>query len=234
MTTFHDRRQAGQLLARQVRKYAHIADTCVVALPRGGVPVAYEVARALNAPLDVFIVRKLSVPGYDDVPMGAIAAGPTNLAKQLINWDVVRAWGVTNTTLNAIIGTEQRELLRREDLYRGPRNLGLSLTERTVVLVDDGLAPLSTIRAAVMALREYHPTRIVVALPVGDARTCKELSLLADELICSIVPPQPQSVDQWYANVDETTDRDVQYLLVKAAREHSAVAKTGLARVRAS
>jgi putative phosphoribosyl transferase len=233
MTTFHDRRQAGQLLARQVRKYAHIADTCVVALPRGGVPVAYEVARTLNAPLDVFIVRKLSVPGYDDVPMGAIAAGPTNLAKQLINWDVVRAWGVTNTTLNAIIGKEQRELLRREDLYRGPRNLGLSLTEKTVVLVDDGLAPMSTMRAAIAALREYQPTRVIVAIPIADPHSCKELSLLADDLVCSVVPPQPQSVDQWYTDIDETTDRDVQYLLVRAAREHLATSKTGMARVRA-
>jgi putative phosphoribosyl transferase len=233
MTTFRDRRHAGQVLARQVRKYANMPATCVVALPRGGVPVAYEVARTLNAPLDVFIVRKLGVPGHEELAMGAIAAGPSTLAKQLINWDMVRAWGVTNTSLNTLIGIEQRELLRREELYRGS-NRGLSLAGKTVILVDDGLATGSTMRVAVMALREYHPTRIVVAVPIGHPTTCRDMCQLADESICAVSPNQLHSVGEWYDDFDQITDSEVQHLLVQAAREYRAANETAAARVRAS
>lgn len=232
MTTFRDRRHAGQVLARHVRKYAHLPGTCVVGLPRGGVPVAYEVARALNAPLDVFIVRKLGVPGHEELALGAIAAGPSTLAKQLINWDTVRAWGVTNTSLNAIIGREQRELLRREELYRGS-NRGLSLTGKNVVLVDDGLATGSTMRVAVMALREYHPTRIIVAVPIGDPKTCREMAQLADESICAVTPNPLHSVGRWYDDFEQTSDTEVQYLLVQAARENASAGESRFEAVRA-
>lgn len=218
MPTFRDRRHAGVVLARQLRKYASTPTTCVVALPQGGVPVGYEVAHTLHAPLDVFIVRKLSVPGYEELAMGAIAAGPTTLAKQIINWDIVRAWGVTNTSLNAIIAREQHELMRREDLYRG-KSVGLSLTGKTVFLVDDGLATRATMRIAVLALREYHPARIIVALPIGEAGTCRDMSQLADEFVCAVTPQASQSVGQWYDDFEQTSDSEVQYLLAQSARQ---------------
>jgi putative phosphoribosyl transferase len=227
MTSFQDRRHAGQVLARQVRKYAHLPATCVVALPRGGVPVAYEVARTLNAPLDVFIVRKLGIPGHEDLAMGAIAAGPSTLAKQLINWDAVRAWGITNTTLNTIIGREQRELLRREELYRGTHR-GLSLTGQNVILVDDGMASASTMRVAVTALREYQPTRIIVAVPIGDPNTCLEMCQLADESICAVTPNPQHSAGDWYDDFQEPSDTKVEYLLVQARREYQASAHGSL------
>lgn len=222
MAKYRDRRQAGQVLAKHLGEYARRTATCVVALPRGGVPVAYEVARALNLPLDVFIVRKLGIPGHEELAMGAIAAGPAILAKQLINWDTVRAWGVTNTSLNRIIAQEQAELMRRESLYRGSQQ-GLSLTGKTVILVDDGLATGTTMRVAVLALREYHPARIVVAVPVGDPNTCLEMSQVADESVCAVTPSPLRAVSDWYDDFDQTTDGEVQRLLAMAAREYSAV-----------
>src|SRR5690606_36021994 len=218
MPSFRDRRHAGVVLARHLSKYAFTPATCVVALPRGGVPVGYEVAHALHAPLDVFIVRKLGVPGYEELAMGAIVAGPTTLAKQIINWDIVRTWGVTNTSLNAIIAREQHELMRREELYRG-KNIGLSLTGKTVILVDDGMATGSTMRIAVMALRGYRPSKIVVAVPVCAPETGRDMSQLADETICAVAPQPLHSVGEWYDDFEQTSDTEVQYLLAQSARQ---------------
>src|SRR6195256_4817063 len=190
---FRDRREAGHLLAEKLSVYANRPDVIVLALPRGGVPVAYEVARALNAPLDVFLVRKLGVPGHEEFALGAIATGGV----RVLNEDVVRGLRIPPDVIDAIAAKEQRELERREHLYRGDRPPP-DVRGRTVILVDDGLATGSTMLAAVKALQTQRPARIVVAVPTASAETCEELRSEADEVVCATTPEPFRAVGLWY------------------------------------
>jgi len=176
---FQDRIDAGQHLAGKLKRYAGRDDVLVLALPRGGVPVAYEVARELGVPLDVFLVRKLGVPGQEELAMGAIASGGV----RVLNEEVVRGLGISHEVIDAVTEKEKRELQRRERAYRADRPMP-DVTDRIVILIDDGLATGSTMRAAVAALRNRRPGRIVVAVPVGAADTCADLREEADEVVC--------------------------------------------------
>src|ERR1700742_4492581 len=177
---FANRRHAGQVLAAELSKYAHERDVLVLALPRGGVPVAYEVASALGAPLDVFVVRKLGVPGHEELAMGAIASGGV----RLVNRDTMEAFGITERALDAVTAAEQHELERREAAYRGERG-PLAIEGRIVILVDDGLATGATMSAAGRGITELHPARVVVAVPVAAPETCAALSHAVDEIVCA-------------------------------------------------
>jgi predicted phosphoribosyltransferase len=203
-------------LAQKLDSYARRSDTLVLGLARGGVPVAFEVARALGAPLDVFLVRKLGVPGYEELAMGAIAPGGV----RIVNWKVVEALGVSQSQLDTVIRKEERELDRRERLYRGtsPR---LLVAGRVVVLVDDGLATGSTMRVAVTALREQHPARIVVGAPIAPPSICEELADIADDVFCARTPEPFYSVGLWYEDFSQTTDEEVRELLELAAHERA-------------
>jgi predicted phosphoribosyltransferase len=211
---FHDRTDAGRHLAAKLRKYADRPDVLILGLPRGGVPVAFEVARALHAPLDIFLVRKLGLPGHEELAMGAIATGGVII----LNEDVVRGLRIPDDVLDAVAALEQRELERRERLYRGDRQPP-DVRERTVILVDDGLATGSTMRAAVAALRRQHPARIVVAVPVGAAETCAEFQDEADEAVCARTPEPFYAVGLWYRDFSQTTDEEVRELLERAAED---------------
>jgi putative phosphoribosyl transferase len=215
---FRDRRHAGRVLAEKLETYSRCADVLVLGLPRGGVPVAFEVAMALRAPLDVFLVRKLGVPGYEELAMGAIAPGKI----RFINWDTVEAVGVTKAAIERVTRTEEVELERRERLYRG-NDSRLSMVDRiagrVVILVDDGLATGSTMRVAVTAVREQRPARVVVAVPVGALQTCRELATIADDVVCAGTPERLHSVGGWYDDFSQTTDAEVRELLEAAARQ---------------
>jgi predicted phosphoribosyltransferase len=219
-TAFRDRTEAGQLLAEQLTAYAGRPDVLVLALPRGGVPVASEVARALGAPLDVFVVRKLGVPGHEELAMGAIASGGVCL----LNDDVVQALHIPRQVIKAVAARELRELERRERAYRGDRPAP-EVRGRTVILVDDGLATGSTMRAAVAALRRLGPARIVVAVPTAAPATCEEFRHEADECVCDITPDPFYAVGLWYEDFSQTTDDEVRELLERA--EGPVVAATG-------
>ncbi len=205
---FRDRREAGRQLAARLSAYANRPDVLVLALPRGGVPVAYEVARALGAPLDIFVVRKLGVPGYEELAMGAVATGGV----RVLNDEVVRGLGIPDYVIDAVAAREQLELARRERLYRGGR-LPPDVRGRTVILVDDGLATGATMHAAVRALRAQQPARIVVAIPTASPQTCEELKAEADDVICTITPEPFQAVGRWYEDFSQTTDEEVRDLL---------------------
>ena len=210
---FQDRRQAGRALSEELRKYAGRNDVVILALPRGGVPVAYEVARRLEAPLDLFLVRKLGTPGHRELAMGAIASGGV----RVLNDDVVRWYGITQDDIDAVAREEERELLRRELAYREGRD-PVPVEGQVAILVDDGLATGSTMRAAVKAVRQRKPSRVVVAVPVGARDTCDELSAIADEVVCVGTPEPFSAVGQWYADFDQTTDEEVRRLLSEHAR----------------
>jgi predicted phosphoribosyltransferase len=210
---YRDRRHAGVELASLLRHLKGRADVVVLGLPRGGVPVAFEVARALDAPLDVFMVRKLGLPGHPELAMGAIASGGI----RVLNDDVVAWYRVPTAVIDAAARTEQAELERRERAYRDG-DLPLTLSGRTVVLVDDGLATGSTMRAAVQAVRTQTPARVIVAVPVGAAETCRELADVADEVVCARVPEHFHAVGQWYLDFSSTTDADVRALLHHGGR----------------
>ena len=212
---YTDRRAAGRDLAAQLRQYARRDDVLVLALPRGGVPVAFEVASALEAPLDVFLVRKLGTPGHRELAMGAIASGGI----KVLNDEVVHSLGIGADQIEAVAREEQRELERREMAYRGGRGLP-SLRTRIVILVDDGLATGSTMRAAVQAVRQQEPARTIVAVPVGAPETCQELRALADEVVCTRTPTPFSAVGRWYLNFDQTTDDEVRELLAHAPVHH--------------
>jgi putative phosphoribosyl transferase len=184
----------------------------VLGLPRGGVPVAFEVARALDAPLDVFLVRKLGAPGHEELAMGAIASGGV----VVVNDDVVRALKIAPEDVMAEVENEREELTRRESTYRNGRP-PLDVRGKTVILVDDGLATGSTMRAAVTALRQKEPERIVVAVPVGAASTCEEFRVIADECVCVIAPENFRAVGLWYDDFSQTSDDEVCDLLTRAA-----------------
>lgn len=210
---FRDRADAGRRLAGMLRDFAHRDDLLVLGLPRGGVPVAHEVARALGAPLDVFVVRKLGLPGHDELAMGAIASGGV----RLVNDDVVSAFGVTEDEIARVAAREERELERRERLYRGDGPPPV-VTGRTVLLVDDGLATGASMRAAVEAIRAQHPKAIVVAVPVAPAESCDALRDAADDVVCAFTPDPFDAVGLWYEDFRQTTDEEVHDLL---ARPHS-------------
>jgi predicted phosphoribosyltransferase len=211
-TRFRDRREAGRALAAQLGAYANRSDVIVLALPRGGVPVAYEVARALRAPLDVFIVRKLGLPGQEELAMGAVASGGV----RVLNEPLVRVLGITDRVIDGVASRERQELARREQLYRGDRP-PLDVRGRIVILVDDGLATGATMHAAVAALRRQQPARIVVAVPVAAPETCERLRLVADDVLCLTTPAEFQSVGIWYDDFAQTSDDEVRSLLGRAA-----------------
>jgi putative phosphoribosyl transferase len=216
MTRYHDRPDAGRELAARLLKYADRPDVLVLALPRGGVPVAYEVARELHAPLDVFLVRKLGVPGHEELAMGAIASGGV----RVLNEEVVRVLQIPDEEIDAVAAEEERELERRERAYRDGRPAP-DVRGKTVILIDDGLATGSTMRAAVAALGQQGPARIVVAVPVGAAETCAELQDEADEALCARTPEPFYAVGLWYEDFAQTTDEEVHELLQRAAAEHA-------------
>lgn len=216
---FQDRREAGQALAAKLSRYANRPDVLVLALPRGGVPVAYEVAEALHAPLDLFLVRKLGVPGQEELAMGAIATGGV----RVLNDEVVQGLRIPPTVIDAATAREQAELERRERSYRGDRPPP-EVRGRTVILIDDGLATGSTMRAAVVALRQQQPAHIVVAVPVGAASTCEAFRAETDETICAITPEPFLAVGYWYQDFTQTTDEEVRQLLHRAAGDDLKVA----------
>ena len=215
---FRDRRHAGRVLAQSLSRYAGRHDVIVLALPRGGVPVAFEVAAALRAPLDVFVVRKLGVPGHEEYAMGAIASGGV----RVLNDEMVHSIGLPEAAVERVLRAAQFELERRERLYRDARPPP-EVRGRTAIVVDDGLATGSTMRAAVAALRLQRPARIVVAVPTAAADTCELLRREADEVVCSSTPEPYRAVGLWYEDFSQTSDEDVRELLERARQERAAV-----------
>jgi putative phosphoribosyl transferase len=213
---FADRAEAGRELAALLRDYAGREDVVVLALPRGGVPVAFEVARELGAPLDVFVVRKLGLPMQPELAIGAIASGG---GVRVVNEDVVEAADVGPDTIEEVAARERVELVRREELYRGDRN-ALAVEGKTVILVDDGLATGSTMRAAVRALRGQRPAQIVVAVPVAPPRPCEELRGEADEVVCAHTPESFVAIGLWYERFPQTSDGEIRDLLAGATEKH--------------
>ncbi|HVA37159.1 MAG TPA: phosphoribosyltransferase [Candidatus Dormibacteraeota bacterium] len=211
---FRNRSRAGQLLAELLRDYIARADVLVLALPRGGVPVGYEVAKHLRAPLDVIVVRKLGVPGHRELAMGAIASGGV----MLLNEDVVGALDIPRQVVDSVVGAEQQELERRERVYRAGRPLP-DVQDQTVIVVDDGLATGASMLAAVRALRRRGAQRIVVAVPVAAADTCTAVRREADECICLVEPAQFYAVGAWYEDFSEVSDDEVCDLLERARIE---------------
>ena len=208
---YANRRQAGVVLAGHLHQFAG-RNVVVLGLPRGGIPVAYEVARALQAPLDVFVVRKLGLPGHPELAMGAIASGGI----RVLNDEVVRQLRVPTGAIDAVTRAEQAELERREYAYRGART-AVPIEGRVVILVDDGLATGSTMRAAVLAVRRLIPAEIIVAVPVGARETCRALAEVADDVVCARMPEPFTAVGLWYELFDQTTDEEVRGLLAASA-----------------
>jgi predicted phosphoribosyltransferase len=215
---FADRREAGVELASRLRQYAGRDDVVVLALPRGGVPVAFEVAEALDAPLDIFLVRKLGLPGHPELAMGALASGGV----RVLNDDVVRWYVIPPAVIDVVAREEQAELERREREYRRGRPL-IELRGRVVILVDDGLATGSTMKAAVRAVRQHEPAGVVVAVPVGAPAICQEFAGLTEETVCARMPEPFSAVGQWYRDFSQTTDEEVRELL----EHHAARVGTG-------
>lgn len=207
---FEDRREAGQHLAERLSRYAG-EDILVLGLPRGGVPVAYEVAKKLNAPLDIFTVRKLGVPGHEEYAMGAIASGGV----RVLNDEALRELGISAAEVEDAIEEEQEELERRETLYRRDRPAP-ALEGRTVLLVDDGMATGASMTAALKALRQHNPARVIVAVPAASRTVCEQLEALVDEVVCGITPEPFMAVGVWYEQFEQTTDQEVQELLDRA------------------
>lgn len=215
MVIFKDRRDAGRKLAEKLSAYANRSDVIVLALPRGGVPVAYEVALALNAPLDIFIVRKLGLPGHEELAMGAIATG----GARIINQDIVRSFNVPQGMIEAVVKQELKELERRERLYRGDRAMREILHDHTAILIDDGLATGASMNAALIGLRGKDPARIVIAVPTAALETCEAFKPKVDEIICATTPEPFYGVSRWYEDFSQTSDEEVQTLLEEAARQ---------------
>jgi putative phosphoribosyl transferase len=215
MSLFADRADAGRKLAEKLSKYAGRDDVVVLALPRGGVPVAFEVTRRLQAPLDVFVVRKLGLPGHEELAMGAIASGGI----RVLNEEVVNRLSVPDHLIESVAKNEMEELRRREKVYRGERALA-SVSDRTVILVDDGLATGASMKAAVSGLWALDPYRVVVAVPVAAPETCARFLQLVDEIICMETPEKFFGVGAWYDDFSQTSDEEVRQLL-QQAREFS-------------
>jgi erythromycin esterase-like protein/predicted phosphoribosyltransferase len=216
---FRDRREAGRLLATKLASYANRPDVIVLALPRGGVPVAYEVAQGLGVPLDVFVVRKLGVPGYEELAMGAIASNGV----RVLNQELIEQLQIPKYVIDTVTAQEQQELKRREQIYRGGRPPP-DIRGRTVILIDDGLATGATMQAAVQALRQLQPARIVVAVPTASRETCDALRSQVDEIICAITPEPFHAVGLWYQDFSQTTDDEVRALLAQPARPQTPAA----------
>jgi predicted phosphoribosyltransferase len=210
---FRDRAEAGRLLAERLGTYAGRPDVVVLALPRGGVPVAFEVARGLDAPLDVFVVRKLGVPGHEELAMGAVATG----GARVLNDEVVQRLGISRETIEAVAERERAEIDRRERLYRGDRP-PVDVRGRTSIVVDDGLATGATMRAAVAAVRQREPERVVVAVPTGSPDACRDLAREADDVLCLVAPDPFLAVGFWYSDFAQTSDDEVRDVLERAER----------------
>jgi putative phosphoribosyl transferase len=213
---FQDRMQAGSQLAAALARYDGDPNLLVLALPRGGVPVAFEVARALRAPLDLFLVRKLGVPGHEELAMGAVATGGV----RVLNDEVVNALRIPDDAIDRAVADESRELERREAAYRGTRPAP-SVEDRTVILVDDGLATGSTMRAAIQALRQQAPARIVVGVPLASPDVCEQFRAEVDDIVCVATPEPFYAVGYWYHDFSQTTDDEVRELLRRAEQEQS-------------
>lgn len=213
MALFMDRRDAGMRLAKELSEYEGRSDVLILALPRGGAPVAYEVARHLKAPLDVFLVRKLGLPGHEELAMGAIASGGV----KVLNEDVVRAMDLPERVVEGVAAREQQELERRERAYRGDQPPP-EIEGRTVILVDDGLATGASMRAAVLGIKAQSPTSVVVAVPVAAPETCQEFEDEVDAVVCAVTPQPFYGVGYWYQDFSQTTDEEVRELLEKAGR----------------
>jgi len=214
---FDDRSHAGRQLAQELSEYAERTDVLVLALPRGGVPVAFAVARALNAPLDVFLVRKLGVPGHEELAMGAIASGGV----RVLNDDVVNALHISEETLDRVTQKERQELERRERLYRDGRPEP-TIRDQTVILVDDGLATGATMQAAISGVRAHEPRSIVVAVPTAAPETCRAMEERVDRIVCAITPQPFVGVGFWYTDFAQTTDEEVRTLLARATQPATA------------
>lgn len=210
---FRDRTEAGKFLAARLAHYAGQPDLLVLALPRGGVPVAFEVAKALEAPLDVFLVRKLGFPGHEEAAMGAIASGGVIV----LNEEMLQGMRIPDHVIDSVVERELQELKRRENMYRAGLP-PIDVNGRVVILVDDGLATGSTMRAAAQALRKQNPKRLVVAVPVGAPETCDEFRSEVDEIICGVEPETLYAVGVWYEDFSQTTDEEVQRLLEEASQ----------------
>jgi putative phosphoribosyl transferase len=204
---FRDRKEAGHLLAGKLAKYANRKDTLILALPRGGVPVGFEVATALNIPLDILVVRKLGVPGHEELAMGAIATGSV----RVLNKEVISQCGISDDDIQAVSAMEQSELRRRELAYRGDAALP-QITGHTIILVDDGIATGSTMQAAVAALRQQGPSKVVIAVPTAPLSSCNELRRFADEVVVVITPEPFYAVGFSYAIFNQTSDEEVRQL----------------------
>jgi putative phosphoribosyl transferase len=213
---FRDRAAAGRVLAALLHHYIGRADVLVLALPRGGVPVAYEIARALQAPLDVLLVRKLGVPEHEELAMGAIASGGT----RVLHDAVIREIGIPDEIIERVAAREQQELERRETVFRGDKP-PLDVANRTVILVDDGLATGSTMRAGAQALRLMQPAKLIIAVPVGSEETCAALASEADEVLCAATPYPFHAVGLWYEEFPQNTDEEVRELLERATRNEA-------------
>jgi putative phosphoribosyl transferase len=211
---FDDRREAGRLLALQLQRYLDDPDAVVLALPRGGVPIGYEIAMALHLPLDICLVRKLGVPGQEELAMGAIA--PNGVL--VLNREVLRSLNLDQTVVDSIAAMEQQELERRQSVYRGEQQ-ALSVQDRTVILVDDGIATGSTLRAAIAVLKQQSPQRMIVAVPVAPPSTKQFLETLVDEVVCLLIPEALNSIGQWYRDFSQTSDQEVCQLLEAATKQ---------------
>jgi predicted phosphoribosyltransferase len=211
MAPFKDRRDAGRKLAQKLMTYAGQSNAVVLALPRGGVPVAYEVALALRVPLDIFIIRKLGVPGREELALGAIASGGV----RVLNGDLIRMLGVPDEVINFVVKRELEEMHRREKAYRNDRP-PLEVRERAVILIDDGLATGASMRAAIEGLRAQQPARIVVAVPTAAPDVCEAFETEVDEIVCAVTPEPFYGVGRWYEDFSQVTDAEVRILLEEA------------------
>lgn len=210
---FKDRTQAGQQLAHQLQAYANRSDVLVLGLPRGGIPVAYEIAQVLNAPLDICLVRKLGVPGQPELAMGAIASSGI----RILNYDIVSDLSITDKTLEAVTARELRELQRRDRVYRGDRPMP-KVQDQTVILVDDGIATGATLRAAIAILKTQQPKALIVAVPVAPAEVCRAIATEVDHILCLATPEPFYAIALWYDNFCQTSDAEVCDLLAQQAQ----------------
>lgn len=213
MDKFINRKEAGTILAEYLKATINLSNTIVLALPRGGMPVAYEIARALSASLDVFIVRKLGVPGNEELAMGAIASGDT----VIFNKGLLNQLNIDQSSIDTILQKEKKELIRREHLYRGDRDFP-TLKNKTIILVDDGIATGATMQAAVASLRKHTPASIIIAVPVAARATCVEMAKIVDQVICPLQPINFYAVGIWYENFSQVSDEEVSELLEKSTR----------------
>jgi putative phosphoribosyl transferase len=215
---FRNRTEAGQLLAAKLIHYADTPNVIVLGLPRGGVPVAYEIAAALRAPLDIWLVRKLGVPGQEELAMGAISLGGV----MILNQEIIQALNISQDAIDQVAAAERQELERRDRAYRGDRPLP-NLQDHTVILVDDGIATSSTLRAAIAALQQQQPRAIVAAAPVAPPAVCEDLKRIVDDVVCLNMPDPLQSIGMWYWNFSQTTDDEVRDLLKQSAISLAAI-----------